>query len=70
MNVFETLVAEMRKAQRNTFIKATPESLNKAKALENQVDKMINAARTTPKSDELGFDWPFPTPTDIDRVRT
>ncbi len=27
-------------------------------------------AITTPKSDELGFDWPFLTPTDIDRVRT
>lgn len=67
MTTFETLVYEMRQAQKRNFIKKTPESIERERSLEYQVDKMLTAAKSAPMNEELGFDWPFPYTPELNR---
>ena len=67
MTTFESLVYEMRKAQKRNYIKKTTESIERERALEYQVDKMLSAAKSAPMHEELGFDWPFPYTPELNR---
>jgi hypothetical protein len=55
LNTFELLVAEMRKAQKQLFLKQSEENLQKAKRLEHSVDKMIQTKSNEPH--ETFYDW-------------
>lgn len=55
MNEFESLVKEMRNAQKMYFRYRSAEYLNQSKALERKVDEEIKRIETTKTEPELPF---------------